>query len=418
MSPFAKNMLTILRGSVLGQLIVFVSLPLLSRLFPPAAFGSLQSIQAVLSLLLIVCSLRLEIAVLSCTDEELKTILSLCIALCCLVSLFSCAVVGILWLFFPQTLAQVGTAVLLIPFSLLFAGFGQILTYLGLRLQQFSITATAKIVQSSTYVAAASLLGSVFPSAFVLTFADLVARIALVGASMRGEFFSTFKQCAPLKQQTLLTVRPYMHLPLVSMPSAIINVLGSSFTAVMLISLFSASEAGNYAMVERALGAPIAAIASAASQAFMAALSKQRLSAVDNRSLFVKIVKTHAVTAAVPTLILLFSARPLAPLLLGPAWEMAGIYAQILAPMLYVSFLTMPVNMTLVLCGKQSWQLRWDALRLAALGIMWGIISWGSYSSIFAVAAYSVITTVFYASHLLLSYKALVLRAVNEGTAS
>lgn len=405
-------MLTILRGSVVGQLIVFASLPVLSRLFPPEAFGSLQSIQSILALLLIVCSLRLEIAVLTCTDEELSHLVPACLALCAVTSLLTLIGMLVLWFFFQSTLTQIGSSALLIPLALLLSGAGQVLTYLGLRLQAFSINATAKVTQAVVYVVSAVSIGSIWASVLSLTLADVLGRAAFATAAIRGEFRSTLRRCAPLQRQTVIVVKRYAKLPLMSMPSAIVNVLGSSFTAVMLLALFSSREAGNYAMVERAVGAPIAVIAGAASQAFMAALSEQpqagnALARFAQRALFVRLIMSHGLVGLLPMLLLMFGAPTLVPLLLGPEWSVAGEYAQFIAPMLYLSFVATPVNMTLVLCERQSWQLAWDLARLVAVGSMWWVIGRGSYSSTVAVVTHCIVTTAFYIGHLLLSYLAL-----------
>lgn len=400
-------MLAILRGTVMGQIIMFASLPLLSRIFSPDSFGTFQSMQSVLSLLLIICSLRLEIAILSTNEDELPHLITACTALCLLTSLITLLVVSILWLFFRQTISQWGAASFLIPSSLLVAGLGQILSYLSLRLQAFGITATAKIVQSVIYSTSALIMGILLRSTLGLMVADVLGRIALVFSSLRGAILATLCHPPAISHATWRAMRSNMNYPLFSMPSAVINVLGSSFTSVMLLTLFSAKEAGNYAMVERMIGAPVAVLAGAASQAFMAALSQQSDDPREKRTLFLRIIKMNALLGALPVLFLAAAAPSLAPGLLGAKWATAGTYARILAPMLYMSFLATPVNMTLVLCGRQAWQLGWDLARLIVMAILWWIVGTGGFDARLAVSAFSAIATLFYLIHIALSYSAL-----------
>lgn len=83
---FLKNTVAILNGTIVGQAIVFLSLPMLSRVFTPTAFGTLQSLQAVLAVLLITSSLRYEIAILSADEKDVRGVVRLCVRLCLLTS--------------------------------------------------------------------------------------------------------------------------------------------------------------------------------------------------------------------------------------------------------------------------------------------------------------------------------------------
>lgn len=402
--PFVKNTLTVLRGAVLGQGIVFLALPFLSRLYDPQAFGIMQSLQSLLSLLLILCSLRLEISILRADESELPHIVAVCVLLCLLSSALALLTLVILELLSPALLSGFGSAIWILPVSLLLVGIGQVCNYIGLRRQALGINADGKIVQSVTYVGVAVSLGLASPNALTLNLADLVGRLALVLASWRGALRQTLRDRASLSRDSLTVLWRFRSLPMFSMPSALINTLGSSFTPVIMIALFSANEAGNFAMIERLLGAPIAVIAGAASQAFMATLSGPALATEEKRALFLRILRTGALLGLAPTIILMVFGQYLVPLLLGDDWHLAGRYACILAPMLYISLIATPVNMTLVMCGRYGWQFLWDSTRLGSLVIMWWLIRDGQYDSVIAIVAYSAIISAFYLLHMYLSY--------------
>jgi O-antigen/teichoic acid export membrane protein len=95
------------------------------------------------------------------------------------------------------------------------------------------------------------------------------------------------------------------------------------------------------------------------------------------------------------------------PWLLGPEWELAGQFARVLAPMLYISAVATPVNMTLVVCGRQHWQFLWDSAKLAVVALMWWRVGDGGHNSMSAVLAYSAIASCFYLLHIVLSYRCL-----------
>ncbi|MBT3068361.1 lipopolysaccharide biosynthesis protein [Rhodoferax sp. U11-2br] len=402
--PFLKNMLIVLRGAVLGQGIVFLALPWLSRLYDPQDFGVMQSFQSLLSLLLILCSLRLEVAILRASESELRHVVAICVFLCLISSVVTLFVIVLLKWLTPTWFFGLSSVIWLLPASLLLAGISQVCNYICLRRQALGINADGKIAQSLTYVAVAGGVGLASPSALALNLADLLGRLALVLASWRGALRQTLLDRATLSRESLTVLSRFRSLPLFSMPSAAVNTLGSSFTPLMMLALFGANEAGNFAMIERLLGTPIAVIAGAASQAFMAAFSGQSLVANEKRVLFLRILRTSALLGFAPTIVLMAVGQDLLPLLLGDDWQLAGRYVGILAPMLYISLLATPVNMTLVIGGHYGLQFLWDSGRLVSLALMWWAISAGQYDSITAVSIYSAIVSIFYILHIVLSY--------------
>ena len=406
---FLKNTFAILNGTIVAQAIVFLSLPMLSRVFEPTAFGTLQSLQAVLTVLLITSSLRYEIAILSADEKDVRGVVRLCVRLCLLTSVLAAIGVAAVLLGQPRWLDQFGMVIYLLPLSLLLAGMGQVLNYIGLRTQSFGVIGQGKVAQSLVYVASALGLGYLWPTAFALNAADAFGKCALVASTYRGRVRQLLSRRTDAGESGPGVATRFRSLPLVSMPSAIINTLGSSFTTFMMLAIFDAGQAGNYAMVERAIGAPTSIIATAASQAFMSALSNRGDQKVDDRDLFRKILRTNALLGLVPLLLLIFTAPVLVPWALGTQWTQAGLFAQILAPMLYVSFVVTPFNMTLLLRGRQAWQLGWDSARLLVMGGMWLLVYRHFRDATVAVAAYSVIASVFYAIHLGLSWLALSL---------
>lgn len=404
---FLKNTFAILRGTIFAQAIVLLSLPILSRFFGPTAFGTLQAFQALLTVLLITSSLRYEIAILSADEKDVPGVVRLCVRLCLLMSALAAIGVAAVLLGQPRWLDQFGAVIYLLPLSMLLAGMGQIINYIGLRTQAFGVIGQGKAAQSLVYVASALGLGYLWPTAFALTAADAFGKGALVAFSNRGSVRKLLCRRIDADEPKPGVATRFRSLPLVSMPSAIINTLGSSFTTFMMLAIFDAGQAGNYAMVERMIGAPISIIATAASQAFMSALSNRSEQRVDDWGLFRKILRTNALIGLVPLLLLIFTAPTLVPWVLGSHWTQAGLFAQILAPMLYVSFVVTPFNMTLLMRGRQAWQLGWDSARLLVIGGMWLLVGRFFHDATIAVAAYSAIATVFYLAHLMLSWLAL-----------
>jgi O-antigen/teichoic acid export membrane protein len=62
-SRFARNVAVVSAGSAMGQGLLIVSAPLLTRLYTPADFGVLAVYVSIVSILVVVASLRYEVAI-------------------------------------------------------------------------------------------------------------------------------------------------------------------------------------------------------------------------------------------------------------------------------------------------------------------------------------------------------------------
>lgn len=405
--PFLKQVFTSLRGSVLAQLVGVLAIPILAKIYAPSDFGVLQSLQSVLALLLIASSLRFELAILTSTEREVGSVITICLWLTVATALIAGIAATTLYIIQPSFVSSYGATILITPFALLFAGWGQICVYIGLRHQNLSVNATAKPIQSLIYAASGILGGLVSPTSFVLVASEAAGRLSHFTASLRKEVIRTLRSRPPLRLNLRFVAWKNRALPTLSLPSALLNTLGSSFTAFMLVALFDTEEAGNYAIVERSLGIPVAMLAAATSQAFMAALSKKSESSLPITTLMVNIIKTNATIALPPTLVLFFFGPQIVPAILGEEWVLAGEFSRVLAPLLYVSFIASPLNMTLALTDRQSWQFAWDATRLVTIAAMWWWVSAHNLEPIDAIKTYTAVGIFFYIIHVMLSYKSL-----------
>ena len=157
-----KNTFTVLSGTVVAQVIGFLALPLLTRLYTPEAFGLFLFYQSLMAPLLVVAALRFEVALLSADDDaELASMLQLCFlvnALLTVVVLLFCCIFWMIFDLAPETTAKI---IWLIPCGFLIGGVLQTIGYLALRRKAFGAGANAKIVQVGCYVGTGIGIGAI-----------------------------------------------------------------------------------------------------------------------------------------------------------------------------------------------------------------------------------------------------------------
>lgn len=377
MNPFSASVARVLQGTVVAQAIGMLALPLLTRLFPPEAFGYLQLFSITLSLGLVVVSMRYEVAILQASrDEDAMALVRLCFWITAAVTLLTALVCALLLAFFGPWRAGTNTVLWMLAPGLLSGGMLQTLGYLPLRLKDFDVGARAKVAQVGAYVALAIAIGASSPVASGLVAADLLARglaAAVIcwwcvkrGVEWRGHLHRRSIR------QVAWSARA---MPQFAVPGGLVNMTGSVLTPIMMFASFDAATLGQYALVERSLMFPVAMIVAAVSQVFSADLAEQVRHGTNHANqTFRRIVFKMAMIGALPAVAVALTSPWLFPKLFGADWTFAGYAARLMVPLMFASFVTGPVNMAIMLAGRQKVQMSWEFARLAAVMLAWGAV--------------------------------------------
>lgn len=404
-----RSVVTVFKGSLAAQLIGFIVLPLLSRIYSPEAFGSYQVYLTVLSYLIVIASLRYEVAIMNAPDIKEATFVAV---LCIVTNLAVTAVVVItctvLVLFDISYPFGFGNKIWLFPCAVLLAGVLNTLSYLAIRNKEFRIGVAAKIFQTSSYSVSSICIGYIYNSSISLMFADLIGRFVAILSYLRLQHKNTIQFVSGIGRQHLFELaRKYREFPMVSLPGALINTGGSALTPLLIYSTFNAATAGQYSLVERSFGVPIALVSQAVSQVFMANFA-DALRLPNNQAviLFRKIVFTHMKWGFIPALAVMAIAPQVFSILFGSQWALAGKFSQIMVPLFFVSFIAAPVNMSLVLMGLNKQQVMLDTVRLISVITLWVSVRHFQFDSTFAIILHVVLNSVIYIIFLLLAYRA------------
>jgi teichuronic acid exporter len=401
---------TILRGSVLAQIVGFAILPLLSRSFAPEAFGYFQVFQSVLAFLLIAVTLRYEIAVLRAENEaELSAVLGLCAGLMVLTTTI---VVGALLIArsigWPTQLAALKVPLWLIAVSMFVGGGAQLLGYLATRVHGYRLVANSKVGQAvaNAGLTAGLALTSPLPTGLIL--GDLLGRLVNLVWLARGTL-ETLRAATSVTFASMgAAARKFRDLSLISLPSTLISAAGTSLTPLLVYGNFDAATSGQFGLVERSIGLPIGMIVVAISQVHMAHLATDMRSGSDDARRNYRRIAGLLATIAIPAaaLCVLF-AQPLYRIVFGPGWDQAAHFAQLMAPAYVLALITGGVNMTLTIMGRQKTQFAWDASRFAAMAALWVTAPAAGWPVEWMIAAHSAIMSLFAVTLLAVSYRAL-----------
>ena len=360
-------------GSAMGQLLLALALPLLARLYSPADYGTLAVYSSLLAVLVVLASLRYEMAIpLPENDNAAASLLVLAFALLTTMA----AVVSLLvWLAGDSFVAAVKVPTLrpylwLIPLGFLGAGAYQALSYWAIRRRAFGQLARTRFSQGAGQVitqVAAGVAGAGAPGLLV---GDLVGRVAGGG----GLALLAWRE-RPAGRVTRASVVEaavrYRRFPLLTTWSGVLNVGGLQLPSILFSAGFGAAAAGLYALSYKMLVLPTMLAGQAVGQVFLS-----RAAAVAQEPERLRQLTEHTALALFAGGLPVFGAVALGgprlfATVMGTEWEPAGRYAQLLAPWFALWLVSSPLSGLLSVREWQGSALAFSAieftLRLGAL---------------------------------------------------
>ncbi|MBX3593333.1 oligosaccharide flippase family protein [Sphingomonas sp.] len=371
-----RNIATVMRGTVIGQGLGLLVLPLLTRLYDPAAFGHFQLYQSATLVLVVFVSLRFEVALLRAADgRELHATLALCL----LSTLATATVLTLAWTTisfgWPTIYAQFPVSPWLVGLGVILIGTFQFLGYLVTREHLYAVSANSKVALAGSYALLGSALGALRISLGLIVadaLSRLVASLYLLRA-LRGQGLRNMRtlRIADLRAAAY----KFREFPLITVFGGIINSIGIVLTPIMIYAKFSPEVSGQFALVERAISFPVAMLVGAISQVYMANFANAvRNDPSQVRSQYHSLLRMLVLVGIMPAIIGFVLAPPLFAIVFGAKWELAGTLARIMIPAYLVIFIYGGVNMTLMLLGRQFIQTAWEIFRLGCMIALWGFI--------------------------------------------
>jgi lipopolysaccharide exporter len=368
---FASDVLKLVSGTTLAQLITIAAAPIVARLYSPASFGTASIFSSVAGTIGVIACLRYEAAImLPKDDEEAANLLAGSLGF---VLLLSALMVPVSWLAqYPAHawLAQNGllSFVWLVPVAVFASGAMLALTFWHTRRRRFGVLSLARIAgtASGTGTQIAAGVGG-HSSAAGLVGATIIGSV--VPAGVLG--VQTWRQDGQLLRQSVRLPRirralvRHRKFPLYSTWAILLNEAAWQLPTFWLASAFSAVVVGYYAVGTRLLRVPMNVIGGAIGQVFFERAAKGK-KAGTLASVVEVTFRGLVILGLFPLLILTVCGKELAVVALGARWAEAGVYVQILAPWMFFWFLSAPLMTLINVLEKQEWGLAFNAALLAS----------------------------------------------------
>jgi O-antigen/teichoic acid export membrane protein len=368
-ASFTRNVLTLLSGTAIAQLIPLLATPVLTRIYTPEQFGALAILLAVANpLSLLVCG-RYDLTVVLPRDDERANVLArLALLLAVVVSLI---LGGLLWSFRgPLSVLMGGEValfpVLLAPLLFLLMGFFQPLNNWLIRKQAFRAMSVNKMVQTTVITLVSLGLGWwAFEHGLMVGYVAGWALYVAFGAMQvrwKGFRFRPL-QFAAMREAAL----SYRSFPLYNALPAVMNTATLSIPVFLLTRVFDEQVTGQFNLCRQTIFLPVTFFATSFMQVYMQRAGSTVAAGGAVLPSLRRSVQLLGALALALVLVLLTAGPFLFGLVFGAQWTEAGTYARILALPIALQFVVVPLTPLLPALGHIRAYSIWQVLYFASV---------------------------------------------------
>ena len=364
------NIFILFSGYFIAQLIVFGSLPVLSRIYNKELFGIFFVYSTLVAILSMLCTLQYDLAiVLAPNDEDAINLLALNVIVVFVNSVILLFIIILFFNYINSILGkkQLGDWLFLIPLSVFFVGLYQAFNSWNNRKKEYKNISIANISKSSTMVGVQ--IGSGYTR-----FLNSGLFIGIIS----GQFIATFFLILRLlyKERYLLynikinriitLAKKYKDLPIFNTMVYLTNKTSVQIPIILLSAFFGAASAGLYGMADRLINVPLGMVNQSIAKVFYREASER----YNNKDNFFNLVKNTYIKlfilAIIPYTVIFIFAPKFSTMFLGEKWEEVGYFIRAVVPWLFLAFLNSPISSIITILNKQRSMIVYNVFILTA----------------------------------------------------
>lgn len=353
----SKGIAALFTGAATSQLIMFTSMPILTRLYSPEDFNVLAVFVAILTIISVGSCLRLEVAIPLPKRDEHAAVLFL-------LSVFTSALFSVLVFFCIYFLRDaieiyLGDSVYfyfqwLLPFGCFSLSIFSIFSHWNSRKKRFLLAAKVKVGQSISSV----ILQITFGILNFKFFGLLIGQIAYSSMGVIAFFNRIFKEDiiffkSKSRAKYFATIRKYKKFIYLSTSESILNIAAVQLPLIIIASATIGSEAGFLLLAMKLMQVPLSLFGNSVSQVFYANAAKEFRDNNLARYTSDIIIKLFKLGVG-PIIFAGIIAPDASAFFLGGNWYRVGEIIQWMVPWFIMQFLSSPIATVMYVNNKQG----------------------------------------------------------------
>ncbi len=359
---FVQNVLTLITGQSISQLILYLTVPILTRLFSEELFGSYLLFSSLIILIKPLVSLQYELSIiLPNREKDSINLFAFVMIILFVLNLVFLVIIIVFNEFITNifNLTNLSYFIYFIPLSAFFWGGISALEYWSNRTDFFKNISKGVIAKSSSMSISQVTTGlhintiGLIPG---MLFGQFVQFLVLLKLSLNT--ILKYKHHISIKRMVFLA-KKYKEIPIFNTLINFTNTLSNELPILMITKYFGVSNAGVYGLAIKISRGPISIIQQSVSQVFFNKASKT-FNTKNNLNEIIRKTTVYLFKVAFLVFIPLFIISFYLDFIFGENWEQAGLYVRILIPWLFVMFIASPLTSITVILKKQKKLLLYD----------------------------------------------------------
>ena len=342
-----KKIITLLSGSVIAQLLTFLSYPILTLWLAPEQWATLGMFSAFVGVFSVWACGGLESAILLPKGHsEAWSLWRIARRWAIYLGALASVVLALTAWFFPDYFSpyHFSGVVLLLGCSVFFEGGILATMQWNNRIQAFSIMAKSRMIQSFFTLFFSITFAWVVPNYNgILVIAWVMGQAAAYGWllwNMRRQIESMQLSQSPMH----LAFAAYANFPVPSMLSSLFNAVSRQLPFFILPWFGNAALMGNFTLAHKILTAPIAFIGASLTQVFNVKTSQIESDSESVHDWTKRWLRIFGLSAILPFTLLMLKGPDLFEFFFGQVYRDAGLFAVLLAPWIFILYWINPLS--------------------------------------------------------------------------
>jgi O-antigen/teichoic acid export membrane protein len=347
-SAFVINVFKVFTGTSVAQLIGMILTPVLYRLYEPESFGVFALFTATSSVLGTFSTFQyLQLVLLEKNKESAINALWLCRV----INIVFSFVILLAIIFFSSVIDNFITNEILLkwlwllPLIIFLTGQNEIFSIWANRCKEFNVIVENVIIVAVVTPLVSISLAYVFSNETGLFLGLILGQISsllVLSFKLKGKYNLSPKN---INLQTIKNLAiKNKKFPIYLMPTEIINRFNNNLPVFLISNFFDTITVGFYSLSIKMLEIPLRFIGSAIGGVFKQRASEDYHNLGNCNSIFLKTSLTLLFISAFPVLIIGIFAPEIFEFIFGNKWVKAGLYSQLLIPMVFLKLIVSSVS--------------------------------------------------------------------------
>lgn len=363
-SKVFKETSVLTKGVIIGNLITTFGSLAIARLFSPAEIGYISIFNSIVFILSSTVTLGFDQAIIVAKSDKEKSALTTLSELLLVAGSFVVLIICLMAYYF-----DVNTGIdipkqwlLYIPLGMLFLGGVTIYNSWFVDQKEYKLASNNRIIISSVTTLLQISFGFFGFTFWGLLIGYIGGRAASFFHFLKHLYSSFIRVFTPdfLKN----VIKKFQKYPKYVTPTLLIDRISIEAPFFLIAFYFFSNDVGYYAIAYRALSVPLSFIGIALGQILFKNFS---LLIQRSKPMLNTLTKNWLILAAIggiPTLIVTFFGEWLFPFVFGDAFSVSGSFAILLAPLLFLDFISSPTGKTFLILNLEHYTTVFSTIRL------------------------------------------------------